>query len=304
MHSAGFLYNVMMLTHLKIKGAIFGHLIGDALTTRCRTQTRQPTSASISQLLARSYGDAGAMTLATMSSILEVETIDLQDIAFGFKEWYLGSHLESGSNKGRVTVSQTIRMLCNGMPPDRCGSKEEFCDNTALIRMLPIAIWTASKNISTIAKTAHETTQFTNGQPLAQVVSALYCLLIRNMLFDEEGARKQLLNFYLQNDSSFAKIIQKFTEPPEPKSSNEVVHSFFNAWNSFNKNKHDFEKMMTSALLFDSEWDTACLAGSLGGCYLGINEIPERWINQLDLTEEAQSIIEEFAERAGKFKFG
>ena len=45
---------------------------------------------------------------------------------------------------------------------------------------------------------------------------------------------------------------------------------------------------------------TACLVGSLAGTALGINEIPQRWLHQLDLSDEAEKVVTNFVQTIRK----
>ncbi|KKL74999.1 hypothetical protein LCGC14_2059260, partial [marine sediment metagenome] len=45
---------------------------------------------------------------------------------------------------------------------------------------------------------------------------------------------------------------------------------------------------------------TAYLVGSLSGTALGVNEIPQRWLNQLDLSDEVKKVITNFVQTVKK----
>jgi len=288
-----------METYLRIEGGIFGHLIGNALGTRCATKTLNRSV--ISQQIARSYEYEGAMTLCTMASIIDSDGIDPEDIANRFHEWYIGSYLASkGQSQGRISVyvSQAMRHYSNGMPPDRCGSKDES-DNAALVRMLPLALWNANQSISTIVRDAHAITKFTNQQIDAQVCSALYCLVIRSFLTgSRERASNCLAEYYetanLHGHLEILKEIQEDRDPPI-HGTDTLKDSFWSTMKIFAGYGKEFEEgIIQSVLLGHDCGGTACLVGSLCGISNGINDIPQRWLNQLDLSEEAEKVVKEF----------
>lgn len=296
-----------MKVKLRIEGSIFGCLVGNALGARCLD--KKLTRTVISQQLARQYTEAGAMSLCTMVSLLESERLDTEDLAHRFYEWYIGSYLAASERiQSRITVSQALRVYINGMPPDRCGSKELPADNSALMRMLPLALWNANEPISTIVQDAHEATKFTNQQISAQVCSALYCLLIRRFLLEQTGKVTDLLiSFYAeQGMKEYSKTLDDFYQDrperfSEVKGGSDAFDSFWGVSAAFAKNNKDFENAIVQGIMLGNDCEvTGCLVGSLAGVALGINEIPQRWLNQLDLSDEAKKVITSFVQAIRK----
>lgn len=288
------------MIELRIEGSIFGHLIGDALHSRCGS--KQLSKATLLQLLARFYADAGAMTLCTMSSILESGKMDLDDIAYTFQQWYLGSYLSASDSSivGKSTISQALRMYGNGMPAEKCGSKEEIADDSALFRMLPIALWTLNEPISEVVSQAHLTTLFTNQQITAQIYSALYCLIIRNIILQhKERATDTLEKYYSSNNmdqySIKLKEIKNNSSKADLTKNYDVESCFWNSWYGYSQNQSSFEDVMMITLGYNNNRvNITPIAGSLAGADMGINEIPSCWIDQLSLSSEVKDIITRF----------
>jgi len=288
-----------MKRELRIEGAIYGCLVGNALGHRCLD--KKLTQTTIDQQLARYYSEAGAMSLCTMSSLLDSEKLDTEDLAHCFREWYIGSYLAATEQvRSRPNVSQALRLYINGMPPDRCGSKENPADNSSLMRMLPLALWNASKPISVIVREAHEISQITNKQISAQVCSAVYCLIIRRFLLEQNDKASDLLNdYYIKEDmSDYAKTLNEFQKSclnSEPQGGSGAFNSLWSASSIFAKNNKDFENAVSQAIMLGNDCEvTGYLVGSLAGIALGVNEIPQRWLNQLDLSNEVKKIISRF----------
>ena len=264
-----------MKTKLRIEGSIFGFLVGNALAARCID--KKPTRTVISQQLARQYTEAGAMSLCTMLSLSESERLDTEDLANRFHEWYIGSYLAASEQiQSRVTVSQALRVYINGMPPDRCGSKEVVADNAALMRMLPLALWNASKPIATIVQDAHEITKFTNQQITAQICSAMYCLLIQRFLLERTGKTSDLLaDFYEKKGmKEHGKALSDFKEIcdlSEPAGTSSVYDSFWSACSIFDRNRKNFENAVVQGIMLGNDCEVmGYLVGSLAGVALGI----------------------------------
>lgn len=285
----------------RIQGAILGYLIGDSLGTQyIKNPIPNPSSATISQLIARSYSYAGAMTLCTMSSINDFGGIDLDDIANKIHEWYIGSYLSPTiTTDSNITISQSIRMYGNCMPADRCGSTKEISDNTALIRMLPIALYNLTESTENIIKQAHLVSSFTNNEIESKVMCALYCLLIKNILLEKTEKKTSLLleNYYKTNGmEKFATVLQKTKKQMMlyREGTDEVLDSFLSSWEIFNSSD-DYESVIKKSIKLKNSCNTtACVSGSLFGAYMGVNNIPQRWLNQLDIPEEAQQVINQF----------
>lgn len=284
---------------LRIEGSIFGCLVGNALGSRCLN--KKLTRTLISQQLARQYSEAGAMSLCTMVSLLDSGRLDTEDLAYRFREWYIGSYMAASEKiQSRVNVSQSLRVYLNGMPPDRCGSKETPADNSALMRLLPLALWNANKPISTIVQDAHDASQFTNQQIEAHVCSAVYCLLVRRFLLEHTGGVTDLLSaYYAEADmKDHVKALDDFLEVckiSEPTGESDVFNSLWSASSAFSRNRKDFENALSQAIMLGNDCEvTGYLVGSMAGTALGINEIPQRWLNQLDLPTEAEKVIGNF----------
>ncbi len=290
---------------LRIEGSIFGCLVGNALGHRCLN--KKLTRTIVAQQLTRQYSEAGSMSLCAMVSLLESACFDAEDLANRFRDWYIGSYMAASEKiQSRVNVSQALRAYINGMPSDRCGSKETIADNSALMFMLPLALWNASEPISTVVQDAHEATKFTNQQINAQVCSALYCLIIQRFLLERTGRVTNLLTaFYAENNmKEHAKALSYFEEVcniSEPSGESSVFDSLWSASSILAKNDQNFEEAASQAVMLGHDREViGYLVGSLAGTALGINEIPQRWLNQLDLSDEAKIVISAFAQTIRK----
>jgi ADP-ribosylglycohydrolase len=198
-------------------------------------------------------------------------------------------------------------MYGNGMPFDRCGSKGLTADNSALFRMLPIAIWDAGEPLETLVQNAHQATLFTNQQVEAQVCSAIYCCMARLLLKQEKDSVIRLLHeYYLcrkmsEHDQILTKIEKYLTSGAEPHGSSEIKDALWTAISLIGQDYDDFEGIMKQALSLGEDREaTASIAGSLAGLSFGVNEIPLRWIKQLELSDEAETIIHDFIRKCSK----
>jgi len=279
----------------EIKGSIYGFLAGNALASQCSNSSL--SYSDISQQIARRYSDPGAMTLCTMDSILESNRVDVEDIAFKFNEWYIGSYLASGERtQSRIGVSQSLRMYSNGMPPDRCGTVENIVDNSALIRMLPLALFHLKNPIDQTIKDCHLLTKFTNQETTAQVCSALYVLVIQSILLNNQNKPSKILMDYYkinnleEHNKELSCIIQSKTN-----NSDDVIGTFWKSMRIFAKFKDSPEDLFIHSILNQNDPESiSSITGSLLGSYSGIKNIPNKWLKNLLIPIEAKAVINEF----------
>lgn len=284
----------------RIQGGIIGSLTGEAVGLEfSRKHLKTTNKSEIDSLFAAYYADAGSMSLCTMSSINETGKIDEDDIAYCFHEWYIGDYLKSAITQSRPTISEAMRKYGNGMPVDRCGSSNEVCDNAALMRMLPIALWSAKESTSDIVRCSKNITNFTNKQIIGEVCSALFCLIVSHTLLQiSESATKRLEQFYTENNhtSQLAALKQlQNTYNNVHRGTSEVKDSFWSAWTAYANNMEDFNNTTQAALQYGNNCSiTTALACSLSGMLLGIDAIPKRRIKQLKLPDAAKNVIKSF----------
>jgi ADP-ribosylglycohydrolase len=294
----------------KIHGGVMGHIIGNALGHRCVTDNvKTPSQILISQLLARNYTEAGSMTLCSMASINEFKDIIPSDIAEFYHEWYLGSYLSSPSEtrlNDRIVISQSMRNYGNGMPVDRCGSnKDDESDSSALIRIMPIAIWLRNCSLQEMITKIEEVTKFTNRQIPALVCSNLYALLIRGILLERKEKIADILeNYYKENSLIEHHNALKDVINAKSADSTKLVNLFWTMWKIYADERNDYEKAILQAFqTVENYEDIGCLVGSLVGLTAGITGIPSRWVEQIDLPPDGERTIQQFVNLATKEAF-
>ena len=299
----------------RILGGITGHIVGNALGHRyLRSDFSNPSQSTISQLLARSYTEAGAMSLCGMASINELGRIDLEDIAHLYHEWYVASYLAATSQvhlRDRVTLSHSMRLYGIGTPPDRCGLQTPRGDNedaypaddSALIRILPMAIWCKDHPVERLINQIEQVTKFTNQQVDALVCSTLYALLVRGILNNKREKIADILGDYYKthNLTSHYSTLEQIVAAKTDNSRTTLLDLFWSMWLVYSGERKDYEKAITLAFQSHEGYESiGCLVGSLIGLTVGIRGIPKRWINQLELPEDGWKIMKQFVNLAGQ----
>ena len=185
-----------------VKGAIYGHIIGEAVGFPLKNISVAPKHFDMygtSTYPKGSYGDASSMMLCTLAAINECRSISVEDILDMLQDWYVGGFLTIDGDciEIKTNVSQALTNYTNGFPPDRCGINEESQNNNAaLLRTLPIALFCSCKSIDDFVENIHQAAKITNPQHDNQVCCVLYGLLVRNMLLDKKEKIFELLEDY------------------------------------------------------------------------------------------------------------
>ncbi len=281
----------------RIKGAIYGHLVGDVRGHRQESVDQSPGV----------YTDRGSMLLCTIGSINEMNGIDTEDIMTKFRDFYVGGYMTPEGECFQISeaVSQSIKNYCLGMPPDRCGVKDDAStDNNALSRILPIALYCASSSTDEIVRQSHEVTAITHNNLISKVCSALYSLLIRSLMLQKgEKVFDILAKHYKDNKmesySSALTDVKNWVTAAEIKGTSSVLDTFWSSWQCYSKHQTEFQHCMTACFKFGrNSGALGCLAGGLAGLTVGINDIPESWMRELKLKDETTEEINRFVQHA------
>lgn len=139
----------------KIKAAVFGVVVGDALGVPVEFSSREERKAD-PVIDMREYGthyqpkgtwsDDSSMTLATMESIIQSGGINYEDMMNRFHEWRVnGAYTPHGSvfDIG-ITCSGAIDRFRPGIDPRECGATgENENGNGSLMRIMPVSLYDA-----------------------------------------------------------------------------------------------------------------------------------------------------------------
>ena len=144
----------------KIENGIVGFVVGDALGVPVEFKTRDGLKQN-PVIDMREFGthnqpigtwsDDTSMTLATMDSIINKETIDTTDIDNRFLNWWRKAEYTATGmvfDIGNTTIQALAKYELGIDKAERCGGTNEFDNgNGSLMRMLPIAYYIYNRNI-------------------------------------------------------------------------------------------------------------------------------------------------------------
>ncbi len=295
---------------LRLKGAIIGLLVGDALAYPYKDieQDKLPLGTAIEmkagQNLPGTYSHYGAKMLCVIANINDYGRIDLEDLMDKLDQFYLTGYMSASGECIELDMN-TIKAIKDhkvGTPPDRCGPNDEASTTSDnLTMMLPLALKHANEdNLITMA---HEMSQITHGHVRNQVCAALVCLLIRNIylarsekVFDclEKEYREKELKDHLEE----LRRIRNWPQDNKPSGDGDVMNGFWTVWTAYSKAQGDYRKCTSQAIKFGNNTNiNASVAGCLVGLRNGLHDIPQKWINLLRLNSEAMDSISIFVNR-------
>lgn len=304
-----------MTTGDRLRGGIFGLLVGDALGVpyEFHPATQIPATDEIEMVppagFARAHAgiapgtwsDDGAQALVLLESLLRVGHLDVDDVGRGLVAW---------DDEGRYAVDRhvfdigiqtgiAIRSLRAGVPAASSGPTDSRANgNGSLMRVLPLALWHRGSDAD-LAADAMAQSAVTHGHLRSQVCYALYCLLARRLLQGMPpaqawpAARAAFDEVYPAGSPEHDELVTHvFPDGAayEIRGGGYVVESMRAAVALLLADDPlDYERVVKAAIALGEDTDTtACIAGGLAGIVAGEGGIPLRWRTALrgrDLVE-------------------
>ncbi len=273
----------------RLAGAVWGHLVGDAMGVPYEFTSAQTIKSvewghrGTHGQPAGTWSDDGGLMLALLDSLLE-RGFDLHDQGQRALRWAK----KSAYMPGRVfdigiTTSQALRRIDEGIAAHESGlSGERHNGNGSLMRILPIALVYRDAPVEVIVERAMASSALTHAHPRAQVACAVYCVLARELLNSERpedalgealsAARKVLRPAHLTELS----LLQGFSAR---SGSGYVLDTFWCAWDAF-AGSGSYSETIIRAIRYGNDTDTtAAVAGGLGGIYWGTEGMPREWLD-------------------------
>lgn len=299
-----------MTARLRVKGALYGALTGDALgvpyefhagpTLPPRGLIEMTPPANFRRAHqgtpVGTWSDDGAQMLALLDSLLVNPGLDLRDFASRLVDWHRhGAYTPDGrvfdiGNQTSVGLANIER----GENPERSGpSGERHNGNGALMRVLPVAFF-SGPDAETI-RLARLQGLPTHAHVRSQLTSAYYALIAKRLLAGEprrsavESAGQVLLASVESSHAHEARAL--VFERKRGHGSGYVVDCFYSALDCL-ENTESFEDCVKTAVAMGDDTDTtACVAGGLAGALYGWYAIPQRWQDTLRGTAIVEALL-------------
>ena len=298
----------------KIKGAIYGLLIGDAVGVpyEFNLPEQLPSYDQIDMVSPPSFqktypnipfgtwSDDGAQALCLLSSLLHKNKLDPEDLMNRMCNWYQHGYMAVDYQVFDVGIqtSSAINLYLNSVPLEKVAKNDEQSNgNGSLMRVLPLAIWHTGSDEQLI-QDAYAQSHVTHAHLRSKVCCALYCLWARAIL---NGANIQTgwdeavlkLRNYVQDKPQDLEQLEIHIRPDELEhvtGSGYVVDCLKSA--KFALQQTTYQDVIKTAIALGRDTDTtACVAGGIAGLYFGLNAIPKQWFAQLRGKELVESLL-------------
>jgi ADP-ribosyl-[dinitrogen reductase] hydrolase len=297
----------------RIHGGLIGLLVGDALGVPYEFHDPRDIpgfdliefepppgfSRAHKDTPAGTWSDDGAQALCLLASLQQHDTLEPQDLANRFVNWYEHGYLAVDARIFDVGIqtAKSIRAIQAGVPALQAGSSDPYSQgNGSLMRVLPLALWHQGGDAELVWD-AHDQSKVTHGHPVCQVCCAMYCLWARRTLEGHanswDAALEALRAIYATQPGYLEVLEDVFRANAERRvtGSGFVIDSLFSA--KWALERGDFEAVVKSAISLGNDTDTtACVAGGLAGIRDGLEGIPIRWRQALRGQELLEPLLQ------------
>ena len=301
----------------RIRGAIYGLLIGDAVGVpyEFNSPDELPPIDLIDMILPQNFSrtyphvpigtwsDDGAQALCLLASLIHCNEFDDHDFMNRICNWYKYGYMAVDSKIFDVGIqtSDAIQGYLTGVPlSDVAKDDERSNGNGALMRVLPLALWHQGSNEELI-KDAYAQSHITHAHIRSKLCCAIYCLWARNILQGKEinqaweNAKQYMFNYCQGKPEELIELETNiYVEHLEKsKGTGYVVDCLNSAY--YVLQADGYKDIIKKAISLGHDTDTtACVAGGIAGLYYGFDGIPNDWIQQLREQEKVEDIFRQW----------
>lgn len=302
----------------RIVGGLWGAIVGDALGvpvefTDREERRRDPVSSMRGggtwQQPPGTWSDDSSLLLCSVESLLG--GFDTNDMGRRFVDWH---NAERWTPWGKVfdigmTTRSALWAVATGTRAELAGGVTESSNgNGSLMRILPVALQSASLPTEEILDQVHRASAITHRHPRSQMACGLYALLALQLLSGistneawsaakDEFRQKYSTGEWINETSNFAPMIDRdLGSLPETEigSGGYVVDTLAaSIWCLLTT--HNYSEAVLKAVNLGGDTDTTgCVAGGLAGLVYGASGIPQEWIGTVARKRDLDRLIHEF----------
>ena len=310
--------------HEKVKSAVIGFAVGDALGVPVEFSSRDDLAAEpVTDMRsggthgqpAGTWSDDTSMTLCVMQSLID-KGFDFDDQMKRFEDWLWNASNTAHDEVFDVgnTTRSTVFKFAKGTPALECGDAFDWsCGNGSLMRMLPTALYIVGKYqmyplIEKTAELIHDSSRITHAHPRCLMACGIYC----NVLFQMSGGGYlpnavhfgilEALSYY-KKQPEFAEYIDEFEslsnilklDESEISGKGYVIDTLKAALWCLVHTDGYADCVLKAVNLGDDTDTTAAIAGSLAGFWYPYSSIPVNWLEVLAKREEIEKLCKRFA---------
>ena len=294
---------------MKIKDGITGLVVGDALGVPVEFKPREyleenPVTGMMGHgtynMPKGTWSDDTSMTLATMQSIVNRKSIDLENIMNEFLLFVRDSKYcqDVVFDYGNTTINAILNFE-SGCPASQCGGRADSDNgNGSLMRILPLAY------IPGITYDEIESVSaLTHAHIKSRISCVLYVEIAKSMLENDLEIKDHIRNscdkirkYYKDVDDliEFEDILEMDFHVYEGRS---YVIKTLEAVLYCLLKTNNYRDAVLKAVNLGHDTDTvAAITGGLAGIYYGYDDIPSDWIGEIPQMEDVFRLCEDYEE--------
>lgn len=305
-----------------IRGAIFGHVIGDALGVPVEFVPRQRLQKHpVSEMAgggsrrypAGTWSDDSSMTLCALESLIQCNGYDGADMMGRFASWAQDGYMTSTGKAfgiGRTTFAAICRFRRGEHSAAYGGKSEKDNGNGSLMRILPVVLFNffckAGESDGRKLETVYQASQLTHAHLRSQVACGIYSFIAEELLRKPVKSSislgvKRSSEFYQEHEEypNFSRLFSEefFSLPVEEIRSGGYVVDTLEAAVWCLMNSGTYRECVLKAVNLGGDADTtAAVAGGLAGILYGEAALPETWATQLANSEMIDGLCKKAAE--------
>ncbi len=305
-----------------IESGLFGLAVGDALGVPVEFKSRAYLKQNpVTEMFGfgthhqpiGTWSDDSSLAFCLAESLCS--GYDLNDIAGNFVKWYSGNLWTPHGKVFDIGIAtrHAILNIAKGHQPDLCGGfSEEDNGNGSLMRILPLVFYLQNENdIEVIYQKVKEVSSITHAHfrsVFACFIYVIYCLEILKDKdkFEAYTDMKSILSKFLEDKKYNPAEVQLFDRvlkndilyvESEIQSSGYVLHTLEASFWCF-LNSDSYEETVLRAVNLGGDTDTTgAIAGGLAGIYYGIDNIPQKWIDNLVRVKDIKDLAERLSNK-------
>ncbi|MEH2073643.1 MAG: ADP-ribosylglycohydrolase family protein [Nostoc sp.] len=308
-----------MLTGAKTLSGLMGLCVGDALGVPVEFTSRAERAKSPVTTM-QGYGtwnqppgtwsDDSSLSFCLAECLCRGYSLDA--IANSFWRWYKEAYWTPRGDVFDIgqTTHTAIMRLKQGVVPHQAGGKVENSNgNGSLMRILPMAYCHRNLTLGELLARVHDVSAITHAHARSQMACGIYISIAVALL---EGADPQTAYLQALQDIQTIYSVREFLlEKPhfgrifsgeiakipveEINSGGYVIDTLESSlWCLLNSSSYS-ETVLKAVNLGGDADTTAAVTGGLAGIYYGVENIPQKWMNQIARRQDIIYLAERFS---------
>ena len=308
-----------MLTAAKTLSGLMGLCVGDALGVPVEFTSRaERVKSPVTTMLGYgtwnqppgTWSDDSSLSFCLAECLCRGYSLDA--IANSFWRWYKEAYWTPRGDVFDIgqTTHTAIMRLKQGVVPHQAGGKVENNNgNGSLMRILPMAYCHRNLTLGELLARVHDVSAITHAHARSQMACGIYISIAVALL---EGADLQTAYLQALQDIQTIYSVREFLlEKPhfgrvlsgeiaklpveEINSGGYVIDTLESSlWCLLNSSSYS-EAVLKAVNLGGDTDTTAAVTGGLAGIYYGVENIPQKWMNQIARRQDIIYLAERFA---------